>query len=311
MTNQTADPNQSRSVQQKNWMIGILALALIGTWVYFLMDQQDKNSTIQQQQADITSLDASKLRLQSAFDESLVRLDSLGSISDSLKQTVGGLQSDIETKKAEIRKILKDRNAKQADLEKARLMIADLNDRILNLDAEVSRLTGENKKLNIDNAQLKQEKEELEADLSNTKKEKDQLSSTVDKGSTFVASNIQVQAVDERKSGKEKTTSRAKRVDKLVISFDIENRIARSGPTPIMLLVSGPDGKVITSEPLIELSTKEDGMKTFTAQVDVNYTQGSKQNVQYPIRGAFEKGDYNIEIYQNGFKIGQATRPLN
>jgi len=311
MTNQFEGQPENRSAQQKNWIIGLLALALIGTWVYFLMDRQDKQTTIEKQQADITSLDASKLRLQEAFDESLVRLDSLGSFNDSLRREVGGLRADIDSKKAEIRKILKDRNAKQADLEKARLLIADLNDRIVNLDAEVARLTGENKKLSIDNAQLQQDKEELEADLKKTKSEKDDLSAAVDKGSTFVASNIQVQAVDERRSGKERSTTKAKRVDKLVVSFDIENRIAKTGPTPIQLIVTAPDGKVVSNEMPVEFKTKEDGTRSFTAQVDVNYTQGTKQNVQYPIRGSFATGTYQIEIYQNGYKIGMASRPLN
>jgi hypothetical protein len=310
MNDISSGQTEQRSSQQKNWVIGILTLALIGTWVYFLMGQQDKQSTIQQQKADIITLDAAKLRLQSAFDESLVRLDSVGSYNDSLKGELGDLQKDIEGKKSEIRKILKDRNAKQADLEKARLLIADLNDRILNLDAEVARLTGENKRLLVNNEQLKRDNEKLEQDLSSTRAEKDELTATVDKASTFVASNIQVQAVDERRSGKERTTVRAKRVDKLIISFDVENRIAKSGTTPVQLIVTSPAGEVISSGTESSFETREEGKKQLTASVDVNYTQGSKQNVQYPIRGSFGTGTYKIQIYQNGFLIGEAERPL-
>jgi len=213
------------------------------------------------------------------------------------------------SKKAEIRKILKARTAKQADLEKARILIADLNDRILNLDTEVARLTGENKKLSTDNAQLQQEKSQLEQDLGKTKVEKEELATVVDQGSTFIASNIQVQAVDERRSGKERSTANAKRVDKLVVSFDVENRIAKSGPTPITIIVTNPDGQVINATET-QFETREEGNKTFTAQMEVNYTKGTKQNVQYPVRGSFSSGSYKIEIYQNGYKIGEAERPL-
>jgi peptidoglycan hydrolase CwlO-like protein len=117
MTTSNPGQNETRTDQQKTRIIWILALALIGTWIYLLIDQQSKKDTIQRQQADITTLDASKVRLQQAFDESLIRLDSLGSFNDSLKQELGGLQQEIVSKKAEIRKILKDRNVKQADLE--------------------------------------------------------------------------------------------------------------------------------------------------------------------------------------------------
>ncbi|MBM3432125.1 MAG: hypothetical protein FJX92_03860 [Bacteroidetes bacterium] len=310
MVNQLDQSGEHSVSKQKNWIIAILALALVATWTFLLIDQQEKKGTIQQQQADISNLDAAKLRLQEAFDESLTRLDSVGNVSDSLKKKVASLQTDINSKKAEIRRILKDNNAKEADLEKARNLIAELNDRILTLDEEVARLTGENKILRFDNAQLQQDKKELEKDLNRTKGENKNLSATVDKASTFVASNIQVQAVDERKSGKEKTTAKAKRVDKLVVSFDVENRIAQSGPTPIQLIVTGPDGQVITTGAESIFNTREEGARTFTAQVDVNYTQGTKQNVQYPIRGSFGSGSYRIEIYQNGFKIGEASRPL-
>ncbi len=311
MTNQPTGQPESNSNKLKNWIIAALALALIGSWVYMLMDQKDKQDTITRQQADITTLDASKLRLQEAFDESLTRLDSLGSFNDSLQGEIGGLKKDIDAKKAEIRKILKDRNAKQADLEKARLLIAELNDRILSLDAEVARLTGENKRLLTDNEQLKEDKNELERDINIIKDEKTALANEVDKGSTFVASNIQVQAVDVRRSGKERTTARAKRVDKLVVSFDVENRIAKSGPTKIHLIVIGPDGQVVKSDGIDQVfETKEEGQKACTAQLDVNYSQGTKQNVQFPISGSFEKGNYKIEIFQNGYRIGQADRPL-
>ncbi|MEY4892585.1 MAG: hypothetical protein RIQ34_1197, partial [Bacteroidota bacterium] len=109
MTTSNPGQNETRTDQQKTRIIWILALALIGTWIYLLIDQQSKKDTIQRQQADITTLDASKVRLQQAFDESLIRLDSLGSFNDSLKQELGGLQQEIVSKKAEIRKILKDR----------------------------------------------------------------------------------------------------------------------------------------------------------------------------------------------------------
>ena len=171
------------------------------------------------------------------------------------------------------------------------------------------QLTGENKKLSTDNAQIQQEKAQLEQDLGKTKVEKDELATVVDQGSTFVASNIQFQAVDERRSGKERSTANAKRVDKLVVSFDVENRIAKSGPTPITIIVTNPDGQVINATET-QFETREEGNKTFTAQMEVNYTKGTKQNVQYPVRGSFSAGNYKIEIYQNGYKIGEAERPL-
>ena len=71
------------------------------------------------------------------------------------------------------------------------------------------------------------------------------LARTVDVASTFSASNIQITPINEKRSGKEKETSTARRVDKLQISFDVENRVARSGPADLYVIVTAPDGSII------------------------------------------------------------------
>ena len=54
-----------------------------------------------------------------------------------------------------------------------------------------------------------------------------------------------------------------------------------------------------------------DGDKPFTARVPIEYTQGQRKNIQFPISSqGFATGDYRIEIYHNGFKIGEGVRSL-
>jgi regulator of replication initiation timing len=188
-----------------------------------------------------------------------------------------------------------------------------LNEKINGLEAEVTRLSGENQELTATNTTLKMEKADLETNLQTTTTEKDELEKTVDVASTFSASNIAVTPVNEKRSGKEKSTTTAKKVDKLVVSFDVENRIARSGPADMYIIVTAPDGKVITDPALgsAVLNTRADGDKTFTSKVGVEYEQGTRKNIQLPIRQTnFQTGDYRIEIYHNGFKIGEGVRSL-
>ncbi len=135
----------------------------------------------------------------------------------------------------------------------------------------------------------------------------------MDVASTFSASNIQVTPINEKSSGKEKSTTTAKKVDKLVVSFNVENRIAQSGPAELYIMVTGPDGKIITDPALGSgsLTTRVDGDKTFTTKLPIQYETGAAKNVQFPIhRSDFLTGDYKIEIYHNGFKIGEGTRTL-
>ena len=75
------------------------------------------------------------------------------------------------------------------------------------------------------------------------------------------------------------------------------------------LIVTAPDGKVVATNGT--LTTRTDGDKPFTAKVPIEYTQGQRKNVQFPISQTdFATGDYRIEIYHNGFKIGEGVRSL-
>lgn len=303
-----SQPNNNKN--SKNIVIGLLAAFLLGTWGYLLWDKNKSGETILQQQSQITTKDSTIADLQLEFDKALVRLDSVTGANNTLQGNLSDRQKEIDSKKAEIRRILNDRNATKSELAKARTMIGELNDKITSLEAEVARLTGENQELTAANSTLKEEKAGLETNLSTSRQEKESLEKTVDVGSTFSASNIQVTPVDERKGGKEKSTSTAKKVDKLVVSFNVENRIAKSGPADMYLIVTGPDGKVI-SEAGNVLNTRSDGEKTFTAKIPVNYEQGTRMPVSFPIKqNDFKTGNYKVEVYHNGFKIGEGVRAL-
>ena len=304
-----------RGKNSKNLVIGLLAAGLLGTWGYFLYDKNKSGEEIKKEQLSSITYMSQRDSVKAMYEEAEIRLDSITGANNTLQgektalQT--SLQKEIASKKAEIRKILSDKNASKAQLDKAKAMIAELNEKISGLEAEVTRLTGENQELNIANTSLKQEKVDLETNLQTTKTEKEELAKTVDIASTFSASNIQVTSVDEKKSGKEKSTTKAKKVDKLVVSFDVENRIAQSGAADMYLIVTAPDGKVISESGGSTLNTREDGDKAFTAKVPVEYVQGKRQNVQFPIhQTGFLTGNYKIEIYHNGFKIGEGTRSL-
>jgi peptidoglycan hydrolase CwlO-like protein len=295
----------------KNIIIGLMAAALLGSWGYLLIDKNKSERKSNDQIAQITHLTVEKNDLQESFDASLARLDSITGANNNLQGEKSALQKDIEAKKVEIRKILNDKNATQSQLAKARTMINELNNKITGLEEEVAKLTGENQELNTANSTLRLEKTAVEENLSQTKTEKSNLEKTVDIASTFSASNIKVVSLNEKKSGKEKSTATAKRVDKLVVSFDVENRIASSGPADMYLIVTAPDGKVISAEGSSLLNTRADGEKAFTAKVPVDYVQGERKNVQFPIhQDEFKTGDYKIEIYHNGFKIGEGVRSL-
>jgi hypothetical protein len=302
-----------KSNSTKNILIGILAAGLLGTWGYLLYDKNKTGEKLQLTEQQSTSYMSQRDSLKQMYDDVTIRLDSLTGANNSLQGQLGDKQTEITKLKNEINGILRKKNATAAELDRAKKLIQDLNGKIDGLEAEVARLTGENQQLTAANTQLTSEKQTLEQNLATTTSEKQELQQTVDVGSTFSASNIQITPVKEKKNGKEKVTTTARRVDKLVISFDVENRIAKSGPADLYVMVTAPDGKVI-SDPSMgsgTLTTRTDGDKPYTSKVSIQYDQNTRKNVQIPLQESdFQKGDYKIEIYHNGFKIGEGTRTL-
>jgi len=309
----TPQPQETKTNNSKNIIIGFLAVALLGTWAYLLLNKNKTDKEILQKTEEGVRYMTQRDSVEVLYKFTLENYDSVTVANNDLQGKLTGKQSEISRLKGEIGAILKKKNATAEELNLAKTKIAQLNDSISNLEAEVNRLTGENKQLTTVNTQLTQDKQSLETNLAATQGEKKVLEETVDVGSTFSASNIQIAAVNELRKGKEKTTSAAKRVDKLVVSFDVENRITKSGPADMYIMVTAPDGKVISTESTGggTLTSRQDGDIAFTSKIVVNYEQGKRQNVQLPLyQEKFQKGDYRIMVYQNGFKIGEGIRKL-
>ncbi len=297
----------------KNIYIGLLAIALLGTWAYLLYSNNKAEGELKQSLSQGVAFMSQRDSVQVLYSSTLDRLDSITSNNNEIQGQLVERNSEISKIRTEIRTILNKKNASDAELTKARRLIASLNEKLNGLENEVARLSGENQQLNASNQQLSTEKQSLEENLQASNVVKQNLEKTVDVGSTFTASNIQITPFNERKSGKEKETTTAKRVDKLVVTFDIQNRISNSGPADLYIMVTSPEGKTIVDQTLGSgtLNTREDGSKEFTSKLAIQYDKGTKKQVELPLRFAeFKTGDYKIEVYHNGFKIGSAVKTL-
>jgi len=298
----------------KNVLIGILSAVILGMGAYLIVDKNKTGETIQQQKTQIATVTDQKSEIQKSFDASLARLDSMSTLTTSLQGKLTERNKEIAKTKNEIRSILNKKNATAAELARAKNLIASLNDKITGMEQQVAQLTQENQTLTQDKVVLTQEKEKLNQDLTTTTATKDSLVQKVDVASTLNASNIAITPIAVKHNGKEKVTSTAKRVDKLVISFDVNNRIAQAGTTDVFVCVIGPDGKPITVQALNSgtFTTREEGDKPFTAKLPVDIETAKKKNVQFAFEPGnnFQQGNYTVQIYQNGFLIGEGTREL-
>jgi uncharacterized phage infection (PIP) family protein YhgE len=311
------DPYSNPAPKKDNRMIiySGLAAALLITWGYIIYDKNKVKEQVTALTTQNTTVTSERDQVRELYTSSLTRLDSMMGENTAMADSLDSRNKDIARLRSEIRKVVNNKNATAADLARARKMIDELNGKIETLAVEVKRLEGENQTLVATNQQITTEKQQVQADLEATRTEKQNIQKTLDEtadiASTLKASNISIGALNEKGSGKEKETGTAKKADKLRIAFQLdENRLAKSGEKDIYITVTAPDGTSISNNTVF--TTREEGEKPYTSKVNVQYETGKRTPVSFDWKSekGFQTGDYKIEIYHNGFKIGEGVRSL-
>lgn len=316
---QAEQPTKETTATPKNNMRTLLTVglvvALLGTWGYIIYDKSQTKEKDDQQETMIVSTSTQRDELQKELEDAAMRYDMLKSNNTKLDSTITAKDRDIAEKRTRIQSLLNKSNATAAELGEAKRLIASLNGDLEGYQARVEMLEGEKIQLTKEKQTVTQQRDVARREYDSASvviKEKEDL---LNVGSTLQASNFSIVGVEEKRSGKEKSTSTAKRVDKLRISFDLnENLIAQSGTKEIFVCITAPDGTPVAVQALGSgtFSTRDGQQKFYTQKLDVNYTQNKKQTVTFDWKQNtnFTVGNYKIEVYNNGFKVGEASRPL-
>jgi hypothetical protein len=267
---------------------------------------EDKDIAIKERQQQVDSISADRTALQADFDAASAKIDQLVTENAKMDSALQGNKTEIATLQNRIRTILSNKNATTAELKQAREMIASLNDKTKEYEARIAELEKENVVLTNKNTVLKKEVDSTVTQNIALKKI----------GSVLHASNIRMEPIQKRRNGKERETSKAKRVDLFRIMFDIdENRIAESGNKMIYLRILGPDGNILSS------ASNGSGMMTTSKgdQISFSLVKSVPLVQNQPVKnlvaewnqdGNFAKGVYTIEIYNEGFKVGSGNVTL-
>ena len=314
-TQQPTPPPQKNNM--RNLLTGGLLLALLGTWGYIIYDKNQVKEKDIQQDTQLAKTSTEKDDLRKELDDATMRYDMIKTSSANMAHSKDSIVTqrdrDIAEKRVKIQQLLTKAGATKEELAQAKTLIASLNNDITGYKTQIETLQGEKIVLIQEKEAVTKERDVAKKETEDAKvviKEKEDI---IDVGSTLHASNFAITGINEKRSGKEKSTTTAKRVDKLRISFDLdENRITQSGNKQIYICITDPKGNPVTVEALGSgnFKTRDGQDKFFTQMVEVNYTQGQKQtiNVDWKQNSNFETGDYKIEVYNNGFKIGEGVR---
>ncbi len=300
-------------------LLVMLSVGLVGTWVYHLYDK----TRYSKQRNEVYVKDS--IAVAQAVQDSLQKIYSftindLGAQLDSSQNKQGLLKSELNTKLAEIYRlrteisvILKKNNVKKSDIDLARkktielqMLVSDLQNRNSSIEVEKQQITAMLDKVNV---QVK----DLESTNQQLGEENKVLAEKVNQASAFFASEVKLSPVAV-KNDREQETNTAKKTSKLIISFAVQNNIANFNSTEVYVVITQPDGKLLTNdvwESASTIDTKEEGKKRYTRKIKFEYRKGERKNLTFSINAdEYQQGTYTLQLYHNGYMIGQTVKAL-
>ena len=158
----TTTTTPQRSSNSKNIVIGLLAVALLGSWAYFLMKINKSDKEILSKTEEGVHYMSQRDSLESLYKFTLDKYDSVSISNNDLSGKLTGKQTEVAKLKGEISSILRKKNATSSELARAKTLIGELNTQIETLQMEVTRLTGENQVLTTEKATLTVQKDSLQ-----------------------------------------------------------------------------------------------------------------------------------------------------
>lgn len=302
--------------------VGLVLLGLAG---YFTYKGIESNRALEQKLAELEEATKLKTELDNQFNQAMTELDNMKGNNEQLNALIEQQKAELATQKSEIGELLKDKKK----LDAARKEIGNIKAKVANYIAEIEQLKANNSQLTQANTVLKEETTALantvqakvveQEELNNAKaqlvSEREELTKSVQAGSVIKVKDVHVTGYKLKKNGKTTTREKAKRVDQLKVCFTtVSNDIVQAGKEKFFIRIISPKGETLAIDDLGSGSTQLD--KTGE---EVQFTQAQEydyNNDETPIcfvwqpSVAFDKGKYQVEIYNKGYVAGKGEFEL-
>ncbi len=302
------DSENKKKTNQPYWLYALLGLLAIGLIVALVSRSSLKSEK--------EALEAEKEMQRLDFQ---AEVDSLMKVHNALKESYGELSQELAEKDSiiqadaiEIKKLLDS----QWDYNRIKKKVTQLQEISQRYVRQMDSLYTVNRELVAENERIREEYQNERRQNTNLTRQKEELTNKVNQASTMRISNYNAQAVRFKGGGKETTTDRADRAERIRIDFTVAaNELIQPGTKLFYVRIADPRRAIISKGSGDEYSFKANGETLqFTEKVRVNY-DGKETAVRayYVKPDAYElmPGTYFIDVYEEGGKvIGQTTVDL-
>jgi hypothetical protein len=279
-------------------LAGLLGVILLGTIIYTVSLYQDKkkNEAVLTQEKELVVADLESLK--SEYDKAILESNKTNEELVAARDNIAKYIDSVNAMKADL-----------ATLSRYRRQVGVLKKEREELLRQVDSLKQSNTMIAMqrDSTFLELEKQTVFNDsliVQNT-----QLAEAVERGSALNLTQFSVDAVRERSNGTLRSTSRARRTDKLKICFTVaDNVIAEAGDREFYIEVLDPQGNVMGGT-----NTKaiEDGPTiSYTKNTNFYYENAALDVCDYisNYAGEFQQGNYMVNVYDDGLRLLGTSR---
>ncbi|SEJ54305.1 hypothetical protein SAMN05216327_112140 [Dyadobacter sp. SG02] len=306
------DYNQEQKQDRKTLLWAALAVLLLLNLVlvYFIYHEKQENlakdEIITAKTEEVLSIKTKLDSISTELDIKIAEIQKLGGSVDSLVALKAQLEKD--------KKELKNANTYSAanynqKIKNYEAVLSEKDGEIARLKQELGIATTKNEELNQKVTGLESEKQLLADSVTTYSAQNKELAEKVTLASALHAENVSVNAVSSKGKEREGGKYRAKRIDKLRVNFKLsENAVAKQNEKDIYLRVLDPDGAVLSDMATGSGSFMFNGKELiFSSKQTVSFTNtGQSVDIFYGRGGIpMKDGKYVIELYSEGFKIGQ------
>ncbi len=290
----------------KNSTILLIALILLlGASVFFIYKtvelSGENDKLFHQYTQKTTELSDMELKLQHAED-SLLSYKGLNAEMDSI----------IEAKLTEIKSIKSKLGNANYSIKKLKNELAQFEAVQKATVAQLDSIMVVNKLLKEENIALHQNVKDYQERSTELTLENSYLNEQVKQAEILVANNTRCTPQRRKSSGKIVENSKAKKVNRIEVCFDIvQNNVTKAGKKDLYLVIKDPQNKVLTIENL-----GSEKVRAMSGDREIVYTTKKSviyQNETIPVCVSWEQdkiflaGRYISDIYSDGHKISSCS----
>jgi hypothetical protein len=311
-------------------IVAIIGLLGLNAYQWFVNSQLKTQNSVQQ--TNMIELEKIHAELDQDYESALANLEEMRGDNKELNDLIDSQKKELAEQKNKISNLIWTKR----ELTKAREEIKVLNAKAAEYLAQITRLTTENDSLMVSNNQLLGQNNSLTAEVNaqmqaneelsmaksalTSEKEKlastnEKLSSKVDMANAIKINYLEVSGFSVRKDGKLKQKSRAKSIDLLRTCFTTEtNMVTPAGEKEFFVRIISPEGETVAVENSgsgVITNKLENTQVRYTTSGTINYNnEDTNACIDWMLPEKLAQGNYQIEMYNNGFLCGTGSFKL-